>query len=572
MGKILKDGFVLGIWDGHDAGAALLSGDQIVFAINEERLSRRKLEAGFPHLSIQACLDYARIPASSIKEIAASTTDPAKTLTRLVPRFKEEYYLLRRRKKGPRRLDPFRKSFKYRFTQLRPNALSKHLSRSYLDRQLRALGFPDFRLSLIDHHLSHAQVAARCSGFEECLVMTLDGVGDGLSGSICLFRKNQLDMVKKLPARASLGIFFEHITNLLNMRELEDEGKVMALANYAYPIEDQDNPLLKVIWTRGMDIFSPYSSTGMFRELKRILWRYPSEQFAYMAQRVLEENVLRLLQEALTVTGTKNVALAGGVFSNIKLNMKIAELDGVESVYVFPHMGDGGLPMGAAMEANYRKYGIGRYYLKDLYLGPEFSRNEIVCSLEKRDHRYGQVREVAASAAELILNDEILLWFQGRMEIGPRALGNRSILARPDDRRIKDRLNLVQKKRVWYQPFCPSILFEDGPSLLDMNARGDAEENRFMTTAFRVRKEYLKLMEGVINIDGTCRPHLVKDENPRFRELLLKIKQRLGRGLVLNTSFNIHGEPMICTPDDALEMFQRTEINHLFLEDFLVAK
>lgn len=564
--------FVLGIWDGHDAGAALLSGDQIVFAINEERLSRRKLEVGFPHRSIKACLNYAGVCAPAIREIAASTSDPAKTLTRLVPGLREEYYLLRRRKKGPRKLDPLKKRFKYRFTELRPNPLSRYLSHSYLDKQLRAIGLKDYELSLIDHHSCHAQAAARCSGFEECLVITMDGVGDGLSGSIWQFRKHQLDLLKKLPARVSLGIFFEHVTNLMNMRELEDEGKVMALANYAYPIEDRDNPLMKIIWTRGMDIVSQYNSMNMFRELKKILWRYPSEQFAYMAQRALEENVLGLVREALTLTGTKKVALAGGVFSNVKLNMKIAELDGSENVSVFPHMGDGGLALGAAVETSYRKFSIPRYYLKDLYLGPQFSRQEILSSLNRSGYSYRQITDMAERAARLILDGEIILWFQGRMEIGPRALGNRSILGRPDDRRIKDRLNLLQKKRVWYQPFCPSILFEDAPSLLDLNRRGDVEENRFMTTAFKVHREYLKLMEGVINIDGTCRPHLLKDENPPFRKLLLQIKQELGKGVVLNTSFNIHGEPLVCSPDDALTMFERTEIRYLFLEDILVEK
>lgn len=569
MGRILNNMFVLGIWDGHDAGAALLKGDQIVFAVNEERLSRRKLEVGFPHRSIKACLDYAGLSAPDIREIAASTSDPAKTLTRLVPGLKEEYYLLRRRKKGPRRLDPFKKRFKYKFTELGPNPLSRYLSRSYLDKQLKSIGFKDYKLSIIDHHSCHAQAAARCSGLEECLVITLDGVGDGLSGSIWQFRNNQLNLLKKIPARVSLGIFFEHVTNLMNMRELEDEGKVMALANYAYPIEDRNNPLMKIIWSQRMDLDSHYSSMGMFRELKKILWRYPSEQFAYMAQRALEKSVLGLVRESFTSTGSKKVALAGGIFSNIKINMKIAELDGVENAYVFPHMGDGGLALGAAMETNYRKFGIPRYCLKDLYLGPQFSHQEILSSLNRWGYPYRQITDVAERAARLILDGEIIFWFQGRMEIGPRALGNRSILARPDDRQIKDRLNLALKKRVWYQPFCPSILFEDAPSLLQINGH-DICDNRFMTTAFKARREKIKLMEGVINIDGTCRPHFVADENPLYQELLFNIKKKLGKGVLLNTSFNIHGEPMVSSPDDALDILKRTGIRYLFLEDFLV--
>ena len=563
--------FVLGIWDGHDAGAALLEGDEIVFAINEERLSRRKLEVGFPGLSIKACLDYAGIQASTVKEVALSTTDPAKTLTRLAPGLKEEYYLIRRRKKRPRRSDPFKKGFKYRFTELAPNILTRHLTRSYAKKQLKAGGFTSLNLSLLDHHQCHAEAAARFSGFKRCLILTLDGVGDGLSGSVWQFRGDQLNLIKKIPSDVSLGIFFEHVTNLMNMRELEDEGKVMALANYAYPIADHDNPLMRLIGVRGLELVSPFTSTGMYRELKKILWQYPSEQFAYMAQRVLEKKALTLIRNALALTGDRNVALAGGVFSNIKLNMKVAELPETEHVFVFSHMGDGGLAVGAGMEVNHRKFGIHQYPLKDLSLGPGFSDEEILSSLKQWSFPYCHVENVAADAAELVLDGEIILWFQGRMEIGPRALGNRSIVARPDRREIKDRLNLVLKKRVWYQPFCPTILSDDADLLLSLNGQ-DIRDNRFMTMAFRVRGAYQKLMEGVTNIDGTCRPHFVGDENPLYRDLLLNIKKKLGMGVILNTSFNIHGEPMVCTPDDALDMFERIRVRYLFLGNFLVEK
>ncbi|MFH1351672.1 MAG: carbamoyltransferase C-terminal domain-containing protein [Pseudomonadota bacterium] len=565
----MDERYVLGIWDGHDAGAALLKGDALLFAVNEERLSRRKLDVGFPCRSVKACLDYAGLAPKEIREIAVSTSDPAKTLTRLIPGLKEEYYLIRRRKKDPKRLDPFKKRFKYRFTELGPNPISNRLSRLYLHRELEALGFSGFNLSLLDHHACHAHAAARCSGFGEALVLTIDGVGDGLSGSIWRFKGGQMELLRRLPSKISLGIFFEHVTNLMNMRELEDEGKVMALANYAYPIEDRDNPLMKLIQTRGLEIFSRYGSMGLFRELKRILWRYPSEQFAYMAQRALEKNVLELVQNAVSLTGLNKIAVSGGVFSNIKLNMKIAELDGIKDIYVFPHMGDGGLAMGAAMAANYERHGVARYHLRDLYLGPRFGRQEILESLRNAGYPHREIGDIAGTAARLILGGEIILWFQGRMEAGPRALGNRSILARPDDRKIKDQLNLKLKKRVWYQPFCPSILLEDATSLLLTNGR-ETRDNRFMTTAFRVRREQMVLMEGVVNIDGTCRPHLVGDENPLYRELLVKIKGGLGKGVVLNTSFNIHGEPMVCSPDDALSTLKKTGIPYLFLEGFFI--
>lgn len=572
----MANDFILGIWDGHDAGAALLKGDQILFAINEERLSRRKLEVGFPRQSIEACLRSASLQPSSVKIIAASTTDPAKTLTRLFPGLKEEYYLIRRRKKVPETFDPLKKSFKYRFTEWPPNFISDYLSRLYFRRQFHDMGFTDYEFSLVDHHTAHAMAAAYCSGLKECLTITLDGVGDGLSGSIWEFRNQRMTLIKNLPAKISFGIFFEHVTNLMNMRELEDEGKVMALANYAYPIPDDDNPLMKIIRTEGLDIVSDYTSTAMFREMRNILWRYPSEQFAFMAQRVLEKNALALVEEALKRTNMRNIAAAGGVFSNVKMNMKIAALSNVDHISVFPHMGDGGLAIGSAITVNNRQNGVSSYRLNDLYLGPAFPREDVLSALKKYlaqapagDIRYSRVDNVSEAAAQLIRDGEIILWFQGRMEIGPRALGNRSILARPDDRLIKDRLNLLLKKRVWYQPFCPSMLIEEAATLLDLDGQ-DIRDNRFMTMAFRVRKEHLKTMEGVINIDGTCRPHFVGDENPRYRELLLHIKKEMGVGVVLNTSFNIHGEPLVCSPEEAIDVLKRTGIRYLFAEDIFI--
>ena len=561
---------VLGIWDGHDAGAALVRGDEILFAINEERLTRRKLEVGFPGLAIEACMKAAGLVPDDIATVAASTTDPAKTLTRLFPGLKEEYYLIRRRKMAPRRVDPFKKAFKYRFTELAPNAISRMLSRTYLKGQLKALGFADCRLELVDHHAAHASAAAMCSGFPEALVLTLDGVGDGLCGSIWTWKEGKLARLAVLPSGRSLGIFFEHVTNLLNMRELEDEGKVMALANFAYPIPDAENPMLGIIGVNGIEIVSPYNATEMFRALKSILWRYPSEQFAFMAQRVLEKNVVALVREALEQTGMTRMAVAGGVFSNIKMNMRLVELPGLERLFVFPHMGDGGLAIGAALAANRTLHGATACRLPHLYLGPETGGQRPYFPPKKIGALSPcLLKDPAAEAARLILAGEIILWFQGRMEIGPRSLGHRSILARPDDRAIKDRLNLLLKKRVWYQPFCPSMLIEDAPALLETEGQ-EIRDNRFMTMGFRVRPERLGLMEGVINVDGTCRPHFVGDEEPRYRALLLRLKEALGFGVVLNTSFNLHGEPMVCSPDEAIEMQRRTGIRYLIMEDWLI--
>jgi carbamoyltransferase len=563
-------GFILGIWDGHDAGAALLCNDKIIYAVNEERLTRRKLEIAFPRLSILSCLRFAAIPPSAISTIAVSTSDPAKTLTRWFPALKEEYYLIRRRKKSPRTLDPLRKAFKYRFTQIPPNPLTAKLSRIYINRQLQSLGFRNYTLNLMDHHEAHAETAACLCGYPEALVMTLDGVGDGLSGSARVLKDGRLSLIQTFSADVSAGIFFEHVTHLLNMRELEDEGKVMALANYAYPVPDEENPLLKIIRMEKGQIVSGHGAMAQLKELKKILWNYPSEQFAFMAQRALEKTVVDLVQYYLGKTGLRRIAAAGGIFSNIKMNMAIAELPDVEGIYVFPHMGDGGLALGAAMAANRSRYEVTHYDLNDFYLGPSFTGREIMDALSgEAGIKIHQGEKVPRKAAELILRGEVVAWFRGRMEAGPRALGNRSILARPDDRKIKDRLNLLLKKRVWYQPFCPSILAEDAAALLYLDGQ-DIRANPFMTMAFRVRDEYRPVLEGVSNIDGTCRPHFVRNENPVYRNLLLNIKKELGWGVLLNTSFNLHGEPLVCSPAEAVKMLKQTGMTYLFMEDVII--
>ena len=222
---------ILGVWDGHDAGAAVLVGSRIAFAINEERLSRRKLEIGFPRKSIQACLDFAKLEANEIRNVAVSTSDFAKTLTRCFPSLREEYYLLRRRLKPRGRLNRIKKLAKYRITEFSPSRITRLVSRRVLSREIRKLGLVNASVHLVDHHAAHAATAAFCSGFDEALAITIDGIGDATSGSIWEFSNGRLELIHYLPGKFSIGIFFEHVTNLLNMRELEDEGKVMALAD-----------------------------------------------------------------------------------------------------------------------------------------------------------------------------------------------------------------------------------------------------------------------------------------------------------------------------------------------------
>ena len=203
----------------------------------------------------------------------------------------------------------------------------------------------------MDHHESHAAAAAWASGFSSCAVLTIDGLGDGLSATLSAFRDGRLQRVAASPARHSLGVFFEHVTNLLNMRELEDEGKVMALADYAAPIPDEENPLLPLVRVRDGVIETARAGHALRKALARIHWRYSNEQFAYLAQRVVETTCIALARDAVRLTGLRQLALAGGVVSNVKATRRVRLLPEIEDVYVYPHMGDGGLPVGAAVLA-----------------------------------------------------------------------------------------------------------------------------------------------------------------------------------------------------------------------------
>jgi len=366
-----------------------------------------------------------------------------------------------------------------------------------------------------------------------------------------------------------LGVFYEHVTGLLNMRELEDEGKVMALSAYGYAPTDGGNPLMDLFEVEGTTIRCRLGPLALRRFLGRELAMVPSEQFAWMAQRALEKAVTELVHSALRETGMRRVVYAGGVASNIQANLKIRELPECESLFVFPHMGDGGLALGAALSRAVSRGASPHFALGDLRLGPAvpgLDEPAVAAAVEGSGLRYSKPDCLPKEVARRLARDEIVLWFQGRMEYGPRALGGRSILARPDRREIRDRLNSNLKRRVWYQPFCPSMLDGEAVRLLE----DGSAVNRYMTMGYRVKPEARAILEGVVGSDGTCRPQMVDASYGRYYELLVALKELIGLGVVLNTSFNLHGEPVVASPEDALRTFKACGAEALVLGDWLV--
>ncbi len=556
---------ILGIWDGHDAGAAIIEGNEIKVAVNEERLTRRKLEVGFPKEAIRCCLEYLNLKPSDIEEVAACTSDFSKTLTRIFPSMKERYYLLRRKKIYPK-FAGWQKSLKYKLTEFGSNFMTKKVSERLLRKELKKLGFKKFNLEIVEHHMAHAAGAGFCSGMDKCLVITVDGVGDGLSGSVNIFEKGNIERISAISSRHSLGIFFEHVTNLLGMRELEDEGKVMALSDFAYPVPEEKNEMLDFFEVKGLNVKAKYSSVRMWSQLKKILWHTPPEQFARMAQDTLERKLVELFRNAIEETGMKNVAWAGGVASNIKANMKIRHLPELDRWFVFPHMGDGGLALGAALFLNFKKNGVWKYKFDNVYFGPHYSEEEIEKELKASGLKYEYEKDIAGRVAELVTEGKIVFLYQGRMEFGPRALGNRSILAPASSLESKNALNLKIKKRVWYQPFCPTVLEEDCKKIFE-----DYDYiERFMTMGFMVREDMRESMKAVINVDGSARPQMLTTENERYRKILERIKKATGLGAVLNTSLNLHGYPIVNTPKDVIEVMKKTKNPYMAMENFFV--
>jgi carbamoyltransferase len=354
------------------------------------------------------------------------------------------------------------------------------------------------------------------------------------------------------------------------MRELEDEGKVMALADYASPVPDDRNPLLSFVHVHDGVLECSHSGPALRRALASVHWRFPNEQFAFMAQRLVERTCLALARDAVRLTGCRQLALAGGVVSNVKATRRVRLHSDIEDVYVFPHMGDGGLAVGAAAWAAASSDQSVSLQLHDLALGPRFGVDEIRTALVPFGSAVLPSRDLPRCVAAHLERGDVVMWFQGGMEYGPRALGHRSVLARPDRLDVRDRLNLALKRRVWYQPFCPSMLESEATRVL---ADCTSTRNHAMTMAFEVKPEMRPFLSGVTSVDGTCRPQFVPDrQDSPFAALLHEASRRWNVGCVLNTSFNIHGEPLVCTPAEAVDVFRRSGADALAIGPFLVTR
>ncbi len=571
---------ILGVHDAHDAGAAMVSYGNVLGAVNEERWTKLKNDVGFPTNSIKYLLGT----GDEADKVAIPWIGGSALFARIFPGMEvQRRRLWRREVKKPSVTTMKLRNIAFKIIQEQePEWLWRSVGRAVgglaLSQSLRRMNLRDRSIVFVEHHVAHAAAAYYASGFKEALVITLDGAGDGLCGSVSVGDNGELKRINSFKAGNSIGIFYGAATMACDMRYSEDEGKLMSLAAYSYPQEIPELERLVHYDTRRRKLTS---MSGIKYELllaewmkDNILWRYPREAFAYAVQRHVERQVTKLVDQYIKETGIRNIAVAGGFFSNIIVNMLINERPDVKNFFVFPHMGDGGLALGAAYAVDWVE--TGRFNPKQIdnfYFGPAYTDNQIEDVLKKYKKRgfidYDEKSDIASYAADQLTDrNRTILWFQGRMEYGPRALGNRSVLTLPNDHSHRDEINLIIKRRPYYQPFASSILEEDAPRIMDPYPRG----NKFMTVGYKVKPEHMADVVAAAHIDGTTRPQTLGGENEVYRNLLKRIKRKTGFGALLNTSLNKHGRPIVMNPDDAVWTLLNTGATCLGIGNFWVER
>jgi carbamoyltransferase len=583
----------------HDAAAALVADGEVVAAAQEERFTRRKHDPRFPHNAIRACLDAAGVAAGAI-DCVAFYDKPFLKFERLL-----ETYLAF----APRGFQSFR-------TALPVWVKDKLFQRGTLLTELKQLDAGvdwDKRLIFSEHHLSHAASAYYPSPFERAVVLTMDGVGEWTTTSVALGRGRELKVVKEIHFPHSLGLLYSAFTYYTGFKVNSGEYKVMGLAPYGEP---RFAPLIREhlidvkedgSFRLNLEYFDYCTGLRMtnakFDRLFGGPRRKPEDRLtqremdlAASIQAVTEEVVIKLARGVARETGERNLCLAGGVALNCVANGKLARDGCFERLWLQPAAGDAGGALGAALVACHlharqeRKVGARLDGMRGSYLGPEFSNEEI----QQRLKAAGAVLEVMSDAqlieqsATALAEGKALGWFQGRMEFGPRALGGRSILGDARSPSMQKQLNLKVKYRESFRPFAPSVLFEDAEKFFDLK-----EESPYMLLVADVREEHRIAMSevqkklfgidklnvprssipAVTHVDYSARVQTVhRETNPRYYRLIETFKEKTGCPVIVNTSFNVRGEPIVGSPEDAFRCFMGTEIEALAVGNCFLRK
>ncbi|MDD2659435.1 MAG: carbamoyltransferase [Methylococcales bacterium] len=583
----------------HDSAAALICDGAIVAAAQEERFTRKKHDSGFPFLAIDYCLGEAGIAPEQV-DYVVFYDKPFLKFERLL-----ETYLAF----APRGFSSFRMAMPL---WLKEKLFLKDLLRKELKRFAPKFDW-ESKLLFSEHHLSHAASAFYPSPFEEAAVLTMDGVGEWATTSLCIGRGNELKVFKEIHFPHSLGLLYSAFTYYTGFKVNSGEYKIMGLAPYGEPRYVDvimDNLIdIKADGSFRLDMSYFDYCTGLtmtnakFHKLFGGPPRKPEERLTQREmdltasiQTVTEEVVLRLARSIAKETGLKNLCLAGGVALNCVANGKILRDGSFTNIWIQPASGDAGGALGAALASHHihqrqpRKVVQGKDAMQGSYLGPHFEQTDIEERLRLAGARFHILDDegIIDACATALAEEKALGWFQGRMEFGPRALGGRSILGDARSSTMQSVLNLKVKYRESFRPFAPSVLREDVADWFELNSDSpymllvsDVAEGRRIAmnpeqqALFGIEKLNVPRSEipAVTHVDYSARIQTVHAEtNPRYHALIAKFKEKTGCPVIVNTSFNVRGEPIVCTPEDAFRCFMGTDIERLAVGNVLLLK
>lgn len=565
----------------HDCSAALVEDGQVVAAVEEERFTRIKHGKRpvpfstwqLPYNAIDYCLSQAGCDLEDLDHIVYGF-DPSLLVNEIAPSRRIELPLepSASRKGAGSPWDGLFLSYIMNAPRQLVDGVPLHLQKRFRSDTVQHVLQ---RWQFLEHHLCHEASAFLASPYSDTAVLTMDGRGERTTTSYGHYSKGHYQRIKQILLPHSLGLLYEDVTRLLGFLHSSDEYKVMALASYGKPTYvDEFRRILR------------YDGQGGY-EVERCQWeevfgaaRVPGSEFterhmdiAHSLQKVLEETVLEMARWLHAQTGTPNLCMAGGVALNCVLNSHLAQHSPFENIWVQPAAGDAGISLGAALWADRqsRSARTGCWVMDHAYLGPSYGDEEIGNFLRRSRVQHTKLDDVAATAANLLAQEKVIAWFQGPMEFGPRALGARSILASPRDAGMQAKLNEL-KDREDFRPVAPVVLAERAHEWFDSRGR-ECIEAPFMLFVFDVLPEKADLIPAVRHTDGTARVQTVSSrQNPLLHRLLTEFGSRTGVPVLVNTSFNTRGEPVVCSPRDALESFWTSPIDALFIGSYLVEK
>ena len=560
----------------HDNSAALVIDGKLVAAAEEERFIRIKhAKRKQPVNALKYCLDYAGISPSEIDIVAYP-------YVKIGLAHKARWYFAKRHWYAPDRV--------YR-ALVDGNRLIKRKSASVLNL-LDELGIDRSRFIPVEHHLAHASSAYHLSGFEEkTAIVSIDGKGEYATTFFGYGENGRIHKIKEFYDPDSLGWFYGAITEYLGFEMQDGEYKVMGMAPYGDPTKYDLSKLIQcdgrsfTINTKLINVVGQrcYRANGRIYSVSPefVDWLGPARDgddidepyidYAAGIQKLLEDTALSLIDHHVgdIIRETGRVCFAGGVALNVKLNQRILEWPHVKELFVQPAAGDAGTAVGAAAYIA-MSHGEHMQKLEHVYLGPSFTTEQCIVACQTHEHRpqWQRLDNTVATAAKLVADGNPLAWFQGRMEFGPRALGNRSILGDPSRPGMADGINAQIKHRERWRPFCPSILDTVTADIIQSD-----HPAQYMTITFDVAEDWKSRIPEVVHKDGTARVQVVNEKtNARFYQLIKELEKHTGNAVVLNTSLNRRGEPMVCMPTDALTMFFGSDLQYLIMEDILVTK